>query len=123
MLWGVFSLLVSWPLLRFVHFIAPVKPVTIKVTDPLSASGVIVQQGFILFDRGGKCWALSRRCTHLGCAVNYQETEDLLECPCHQSLFRVDSGEVIRGPARRALALLPVEKLGKDTGYVVTIKG
>ncbi len=123
LLWGVFSLLLSWPLLQFARFMVPAKPVQVKVTDPLSAGGVIMQKEFILFDRGGKCWALSRKCTHLGCSVNYQETEDLLECPCHQSRFQVDSGAVIRGPASRPLPLLQVEKSSTDNGYVVTIKG
>ncbi len=121
-LWTALSLLFSWPLLRFISFRVPVKPVKIKVTEPLSSSGVIIQKDFVLFERHGKCWALSRRCTHLGCTLNYHEADDLLECPCHQSRFQIDSGKVIKGPAKRSLTLFQVEKSAKGSGYVVTIK-
>ncbi len=121
-LWTVLSLLFGWPLLQFIGFRVPKKPVTVKVTEPLSSSGVIIQKDFILFERKGKCWALSRRCTHLGCTLNYHEADDLLECPCHQSRFQINSGKVIKGPAKRALTLFQVEKSANGTGYVVTIK-
>ncbi len=123
LLWGFLSLLLTWPLLRFVRFKIPVKPKKVHITASPSSNGVILQKDFILFSRNGRHWALSRTCTHLGCTVNYQETEDILECPCHQSRFQIDSGKVIQGPAKRPLPLYAVEKSSTDTGYVVTIEG
>ncbi len=110
-------------LLQFARFQIPKKPVRIKVTEPLSSNGVIVQKEFILFERKKRCWALSRKCTHLGCTLNYHEAEDMLECPCHQSRFQISSGKVIKGPAKRPLPLFLVEKSATDGSYVVTING
>lgn len=116
-------LLLTWPLLRFISFKLPRKLVQVKVVDPIPLSGVLTQKEFFLFESNEKHWALSRKCTHLGCTVNYQETENVLECPCHQSRFLPESGTVIQGPATRPLARFPVEKLAEGAGYVVTIDG
>ncbi len=120
-LYWALLLFLAWPLLRFIGFKLRKKPVQRTITTAMPLSGVLVEKDFILFDRNGKSWALSRKCTHLGCSINYHETTDLLECPCHQSRFHVESGQVIRGPASRPLPRLPVEKISKDAGYVVTI--
>ncbi len=47
-------------------------------------------------------FALSSRCTHLGCKVRYVKSQKQFHCMCHGSLF--DSmGQVVRGPAPRSL--------------------
>jgi cytochrome b6-f complex iron-sulfur subunit len=51
--------------------------------------------------------ALSLRCTHLGCAVTWEETRKRFICPCHSSAFDI-SGEVLNPPAARALDYYPV---------------
>ena len=51
--------------------------------------------------------ALWQRCTHLGCAVPWVETEGQFHCPCHGSLFD-RNGEVTGGPAPRPLDTFPV---------------
>ena len=51
--------------------------------------------------------ALSLRCTHLGCAVAWEETRNRFICPCHSSAFDI-SGEVLNPPAARALNYYPV---------------
>lgn len=50
--------------------------------------------------------AVSARCTHLGCHV--RSAKNFLVCPCHGSTFDLE-GEVVRGPAQRALTTYPVE--------------
>ena len=47
--------------------------------------------------------ALSDVCTHQGCAVLYNRTRGLLECPCHGSEYSL-TGQVLQGPANRPLA-------------------
>jgi cytochrome b6-f complex iron-sulfur subunit len=51
--------------------------------------------------------ALSLRCTHLGCAVSWEERQKRFICPCHSSAFDIN-GEVLNPPAARALDYYPV---------------
>lgn len=51
----------------------------------------------------GKLEAVSARCTHLGCQVNWNPAERSWDCPCHGSRFATD-GEVLQGPAVHPLA-------------------
>ena len=51
---------------------------------------------------GGGFMALSRKCTHLGCTVIWDEKKKRFECPCHASAFD-PAGDVISKPAPRAL--------------------
>jgi cytochrome b6-f complex iron-sulfur subunit len=46
---------------------------------------------------------ISAVCPHLGCTVQWRETE--FDCPCHGSRFRPD-GSVLSGPAPRGLSWL-----------------
>lgn len=52
--------------------------------------------------------ALSLRCTHLGCSVNWQENEKKFICPCHSSSFDL-VGNVLSPPAPQALDMYPVQ--------------
>ncbi len=51
--------------------------------------------------------AFSRRCTHLGCTVSWDDKQNKFLCPCHSSSFDI-KGAVINPPAPRALDLFPV---------------
>jgi len=46
--------------------------------------------------------AMSRSCTHLGCAVPWNADEKRFVCPCHASAFSI-TGDVSSPPAPRAL--------------------
>lgn len=43
-----------------------------------------------------------KRCTHLGCALRYNASEDTYECPCHGSKYD-KNGKVLVGPALKDL--------------------
>jgi Rieske Fe-S protein len=57
----------------------------------------------------------SAKCTHMSCTV--QPKGSLLQCPCHGSQYNPTTGAVLRGPAPRPLAPVPVHV---DGGEVVT---
>jgi len=67
----------------------------------------------------GQVQALGLRCTHLGCRLG-RDPDGGFACPCHGSRFDAD-GAVLRGPAERPLARLPVRQDG--TRWRVTIEG
>lgn len=52
--------------------------------------------------------ALSIRCTHLGCSINWEENKKSFVCPCHSSSFSID-GDVLNPPAPKALDYFPVK--------------
>jgi len=122
---GLLSLLLAYPLLRFLGFTVKPKPRYVSVSAPLPLSGYHAERDFILF-AGGKDtpFAVSRTCTHLGCRINFLEDKQLIECPCHQSRF-TPRGKLITGPAKKDLPSYKVETKetpeGVISGYVVTL--
>lgn len=55
----------------------------------------------------GSFIALSRVCTHLGCAVPWDEKAQSFVCPCHGSTFD-RTGQAIKSPASRPLDYFPI---------------
>jgi len=51
--------------------------------------------------------AVSSKCTHLGCVIQFNNSHDRFECPCHASAFE-KNGSVIMSPATRALDYFPI---------------
>jgi len=57
---------------------------------------------FVFRDREKGFAVASAVCTHLGCTVNYFQSDGRFHCPCHGSVFAAD-GKVMHGPAPRPL--------------------
>jgi cytochrome b6-f complex iron-sulfur subunit len=55
----------------------------------------------------GSFIALSKKCTHLGCSVPWNDSERKFICPCHGSTFDI-AGAVLTPPALRPLDYFPV---------------
>ncbi len=108
-----------YPVFRLLGFTIPPKPRIIEISKSLAKGDFYLGADFILFEDGKEAWAVSRRCTHLGCTVQYHEKRKIIECPCHQSRFSI-AGNVLHGPAKKDLPRYKVEKLD-DGGYIVTI--
>jgi nitrite reductase/ring-hydroxylating ferredoxin subunit len=72
--------------------------------------GCVFQRGLhkvaIHRDGDGTLHERSAVCPHLGCIVEWNETEHTWDCPCHGSRFEA-RGDVIHGPASANLASVP----------------
>ncbi|MGB3533222.1 MAG: cytochrome b6-f complex iron-sulfur subunit [Microcoleaceae cyanobacterium] len=64
---------------------------------------LIVENDGTLADYG-----LNAVCTHLGCVVPWNGSENKFMCPCHGSQYNAQ-GKVVRGPAPLSLALAHAE--------------
>jgi menaquinol-cytochrome c reductase iron-sulfur subunit len=57
---------------------------------------------YILHNEDDTFLALSNKCTHLSCRVNWKTDESAYICPCHDAYFAID-GQIISGPQPRPL--------------------
>lgn len=57
---------------------------------------------YVIKNEDGTILALSNKCTHLSCRVNWKPESTAYICPCHDAYFDVDGG-IIKGPQPRAL--------------------
>jgi serine/threonine protein kinase/Rieske Fe-S protein len=65
---------------------------------------------------GGSFVAFERACTHQGVPVNYNAGSGKLVCPAHGAIFDPANGaQVVRGPANRPLASVPIHVNGDGT--------
>jgi Rieske Fe-S protein len=83
-----------------------------SVDDLKPGEGGIVRDGLrkvaACRDRDGKLHLHSAVCTHLGCHVHRNSTEQCWDCPCHGSHFAPD-GTVLNGPAISPLEPVTLE--------------
>lgn len=95
------------------------------VTDFPNDSVTAFNEGrfYLARTQDGGFLALYRKCTHLGCAVPWDQTKKEFICPCHASVFD-QNGEVLNAPAPRPLDLFQVNivngQVEVDTGKQIT---
>ena len=66
--------------------------------------------------RKGEFKGFTAVCTHAGCIVS-TVADGTINCPCHGSKYSIDDGSVVRGPAPKPLAEMPV---AVDGGQIVS---
>jgi cytochrome b6-f complex iron-sulfur subunit len=83
------------------EFIAAHKP-----GDRALAQGLKGDPTYIVIKEDGMLanYGLNAVCTHLGCVVPWNASENKFICPCHGSQYN-NEGKVVRGPAPLSLAL------------------
>ncbi len=57
---------------------------------------------YIVKHEDGSILALSNKCTHLSCRVNWKSDNTAYICPCHDAWFDINGG-IIKGPQPRPL--------------------
>jgi menaquinol-cytochrome c reductase iron-sulfur subunit len=89
-------------------------PVTIRVTREDGYSQVVDRQVVFLVRTGpSEVTALSSTCTHLGCRVSWDATDQSLKCPCHGGVFD-RTGAVTAGPPPSPLETLATRVEGEQ---------
>jgi glycine/D-amino acid oxidase-like deaminating enzyme/nitrite reductase/ring-hydroxylating ferredoxin subunit len=101
---------------NFAEYLMPAEIDSVAALKP--GQGGVIRDGMskvaVCRDRGGKLHARSAACTHLGCHIHWNSTEQCWDCPCHGSHFAPD-GEVLNAPAIAPLepAAMPAESKAK----------
>jgi nitrite reductase/ring-hydroxylating ferredoxin subunit len=74
------------------------------------------QQVVVTQPTAGQFKAFSAVCTHMGCIVN-QISNGTIDCPCHGSMYSIQTGAVVGGPAPRPLAAKQI-KVSDDSIFL-----
>lgn len=109
-----------YPLYAFVVSERFRPPEEVRVRGRFKPGKFLTEPRFFLFETEEGPIAVSRRCTHLGCRLNYHESESTFVCPCHQSRFTRE-GRYLAGPAKKDLPRLGVMLMDGDDGYVIRL--
>ncbi|MBT3315636.1 MAG: ubiquinol-cytochrome c reductase iron-sulfur subunit [Anaerolineae bacterium] len=82
-----------------------------------SVTPVEVGRFYLVRLQDGGFLAIYRRCTHLGCAVPFDQASGEFVCPCHGSVF-TNEGDVLNQPAPRPLDLFQIA-INEETEIIV----
>ena len=125
--WGAFAVVLGTGAFETVRFFYPrvlfLPPSTFRIGavddfvnsgDTADVFGVIAvderwksQHRFFVVRERGRVYALSARCAHLGCTVNWFSDLHIFKCPCHGSEYH-SNGANFAGPAPRPLDRLRI---------------
>jgi Rieske Fe-S protein len=75
---------------------------------------------FLVWDGAQQVRALSATCTHLGCQVRWDATNEQFKCPCHGGVYGRD-GAVLEGPPPRPLAVVDARVDPVDASILVRL--
>ncbi len=116
--YGMGAVVLAYPVLSFMTFW---KSRSRRIVFPPDEQQSVVnfKDGVCLIRRENEVYALSMRCTHLGCMLNYDTVSRRFRCPCHGSVFD-ESGRWVSGPAKKDLQRVPAE-MNKNKDIVVTL--
>jgi menaquinol-cytochrome c reductase iron-sulfur subunit len=82
--------------------------VTFRDPEPLPWAGYAARNAaWVRRDDSDEFAAFTTYCTHVGCAVRWEEGARLFLCPCHGGAFHAD-GSVAAGPPPRPLDRYPI---------------
>ena len=88
----------------------------VKVNEIPEGKGKVIDANgkkAAVFNDRGTIKAFSTVCPHLGCDVEWNDSENTWDCPCHGSRFEAD-GSLKQGPARRGLDSLEASLEGDE---------
>jgi len=90
----------------------------VKASDtPLAKTSDIPVNSGMLFEadeyivtqpKPGKFVGFDSLCTHEGCPIDAFETPGEMDCTCHDSKFKIDSGKPFAGPAKKPVPKKPI---------------
>ncbi|WP_338675337.1 Rieske (2Fe-2S) protein [Streptomyces sp. SCSIO 30461] len=78
-----------------------------KTTDIPEGGGKVIGDVVVTQPKAGEFKAFSAKCTHQGCSVK-GVSDNMINCPCHNSLFDASDGTVHKGPATTPLPATPI---------------
>ena len=116
-LYAAAGLILAWPVFSFVTY-RKTRKKEIVFSPAEQRAGLTFKEGVFLIKERKTPRALSARCTHLGCTINYDPVSREFHCPCHGSVFD-RTGRRLSGPARKNLEKLPLKKRADGEGVVV----
>jgi len=65
---------------------------------------LLKENEILVINRNNRFYCFGARCTHAGAPLSEGELENgILKCPWHGSKFNIETGEVVRGPAKKQL--------------------
>ncbi|MFJ3926019.1 FAD-dependent oxidoreductase [Streptomyces sp. NPDC090022] len=104
--WGMSNGVVAGPLLA-AHVTGGPRPPWTELYDPrrllpLREIGEVARSQATVARHYMAGFGPPPRCTHMGCELGFDESEQIWECPCHGSRFAAD-GTVLHGPATAPL--------------------
>ncbi len=77
-------------------------------------------EGFLVKPRGGKVYALSAACTHMGCMITWLNSTGTFLCPCHGAQYNAD-GSRLSGVARHPLPQLWIKTDAQGNVHVWSV--
>jgi cytochrome b6-f complex iron-sulfur subunit len=90
---------------------------TIGTTAQLKANGYLLNKKskVLVVQQDNQLIALNSACTHRGCTVKLDKSDNTLVCPCHDAKFGL-GGEVLAKPAKTPL---PTYQVKAENGEIL----